>query len=108
MNAQILIHSALLFHQCGVMPIHNGVKFPIVISVYKSLNGLAPDYMKDMFERVADVSVRSTRLSATNNLLNTNRKFCVSRNALRYWGANLYNSLDTITQSSQTLASFKY
>ncbi len=86
MNAPNLTHSAPLFHQCRAMPIQNRVKFRIVTSVYKSLNGLTPDYMKDMFERVADVSVRSS-LSATNNVYVPNRTLCIT--ALPYSGANL-------------------
>ncbi len=38
-----LTHSALLFHQCGVMPIYNRIKFRTVTTVYKSLNGLTPE-----------------------------------------------------------------
>ncbi len=102
MNAPKL---APLFHQCRVM---NQVKFCIVTSAYKSLNGLTPDHMEDMFERVADLLVRSTRLSTTNHLYVPNRKLSVSGRALRYRCANLYNSLDTVTQFSQTLASFKH
>ncbi len=30
------------------------------VKVYKSLNGLAPGYMQDMFKYVTDVNVRST------------------------------------------------
>ncbi len=33
------------------MPIQNRVKFRTVTTVYKSLNGLTPDYMKNMFEK---------------------------------------------------------
>ncbi len=51
MNVPNLTHSAPLFHQCGVMPIQNRVKFPTVTTVYESLNGLTPDYMKNMFEK---------------------------------------------------------
>ncbi len=68
------------------MPIKNQVK-----SVFKSLNGLTPDYMNDILESVADVSVRSTRLSATNNLYVLNRKLCLGRRT-QYSGANLNNS----------------
>ncbi len=83
MNAPKLIHSVLLFQQCGVMSIPNEATFRIVRSVFESLNGLILDYMKDMFEIVTDVSVKSTRLSATNNVYVSNRTLCVSRRALR-------------------------
>ncbi len=40
-----------------------------VVMVYKSLNGLAPGYMQDMFKHVTDVNVRSKLyLSGGKNL----------------------------------------
>ncbi len=45
-NIANLTHSSPLFHQCEVMPIQN--KFQTVTTVYKSRNGLTPDYMKNI------------------------------------------------------------
>ncbi len=86
---------------------HKRVTCYIVTSVYK-FNELTTDYMKDMFERVADVSVRSIALVPPNYQYLPNRELCVSRRALQDSGTTGYNSLDTIIQSSQTLASFKH
>ncbi len=36
------------------------------VMVYKSLNGLAPAYMWDMFKYVTDVNVRNTRNADKN------------------------------------------
>ncbi len=52
MNVPNLTHSAPLFHQSAVMPIQSRVKFRTVITLYKSLNRLTPDYMKNRFEKV--------------------------------------------------------
>ncbi len=96
MNVSNLRHSAPLFHQCGVMPIQNRVKFRTVTTVYKSLNGLTPNYMKNMFEKVSNITTRSTRLSTTNSLYIPKRNLCVSQRALCYSGVTLYNTLGLI------------
>ncbi len=108
MNVPNLTHSGPLFHQCGVMPIQNRVKFWTVTTVYKSLNGLTSEYMKNMFEKVSNITTRSTRLSTTNSLYIRKRNLCVSRRTLHYSGATLYNTLDSSTQSCSSLSSFKH
>ncbi len=108
MNIHNLTHSAPLFHQCGVMPIQNRVQFRPVTTVYKSLNGLTPDYMKNMFGKVSNITTRSTRLSTNNSTYIPKHNLCVSRRVVRYSGATLYNTLDLSTQSSSSLSSFKH
>ncbi len=54
---------------------HKRVTCYIVTSVYK-FNELTTDYMKDMFERVADVSVRSIALVPPNYQYLPNRELC--------------------------------
>ncbi len=78
MNVPNLTHSAPLFHQCEVIPIQNRVKFRTVTTVYKSLNGLIPDYMKNIFEKVSNITTRSTRLSTTNSLYIPKCNLCIS------------------------------
>ncbi len=102
-----LTHSAPLFHQCGVKPNQNSVKFRAVTTLYKSLNGLTPDYMKNMFEVVSNIT-RSTRLSTTNSLYIPKCNLCISWRVLCYSGATLYNTLDSSTQSCSSLSSFKH
>ncbi len=106
-NVATLTHSAPLFHQCGVMPIQNRVKFRTVTTVYKSLNGLTPDYMKNMFEKVSNITTRSTCLRTTNNIYIPKRNLCVKRRALCY-SATLYKTLDSSTESCSFLSSFKH
>jgi len=74
--------------------------------VYKSLNGLAPDYLKSMFtDRIA---------ISTYSLRNCEGKLAVPlpcnnflKNSFSYSGAVLWNSLPTNLRQAQTLASFK-
>ncbi len=63
MNVPKLTHSASLFNECKIMTIQNRVKFRTATLVYKSLNGLTPIYMTNMFQKVANVSTRKTRSS---------------------------------------------
>ncbi len=108
MNVPNLTHSAPLFNQCGILPIQNSFKFLTVTTVYKSLNGLTPDYMKNMFEQISNITTRSTCLSTTNSLYISKRNLCVSRRALPNSGATLYNTVDLSTQSCSSLSSFKH
>ncbi len=52
MNVPKLTHSAPLFNECEIMTIQNRVKFRTATLVYKSLNGLTPIYMANMFQKV--------------------------------------------------------
>jgi hypothetical protein len=107
MDVPRLTHSEPLFNQCGVMPIQKRVKFRTVTMVYKTLHGLTPSYMSDIFKSVSEVSSRTTRSSQSNKLYVPRRDLCVSRRSLRYSGAVLYNTLNSNITDSQSLASFK-
>ncbi len=49
------------------MPIHDRISFRKVTMVYKSVNDLAPNYMKDMFTYVWDSHSHTTRSSVKND-----------------------------------------
>ncbi len=53
--------TAPLLSKLNWMTIMDRVKYRKTIIVYKSLNGLAPPYMRKMFKFVSDVSKRNTR-----------------------------------------------
>ncbi len=50
------------------MPIHDRIKFRKATRVYKSVNDLAPNYMKYMITYVRDSHSRTTRSSVKNDL----------------------------------------
>ncbi len=77
-------------------------------TVYKSLNRLTPDYIKNLFEKVSNIWTRSTRLSTINSLHIPKRNLCVIRRALNYSDATLYNTLDSSTQLFPSLNSFQH
>ncbi len=53
--------STLLLSTLKWMSLMDRVLYYKTVMVYKSLNGLSPWYMQDMFKYVTDVNVRSTR-----------------------------------------------
>ena len=74
--------------------------------VYKSLNGLVPDYLKSMFT--------DQRATSTYSLRNFEGKLALPlphtnflKNSFSYSGAVLWNSLPTNLRQAQTLTSFK-
>jgi len=74
--------------------------------VYKSVDGLAPDYLKSMFtdrSAISTYSLRNCDGKLAIPLLRTN----FLKNSLSYSGAVLWNSLPTNLRQAQTLASFK-
>ena len=74
--------------------------------VYKSLNGLAPDYLKSMFtdrSATSSYSLRNCEGKLALPLPRTN----FLKNSFIYSGAVLWNSLPTNLWQAQMLASFK-
>ncbi len=57
-----------MFFSLKWMPIHDRIKFRKATMVYKSVNDLAPNYMKDMFTYVQGSHSHTTRSSVKNDL----------------------------------------
>ncbi len=53
--------TALLLAKLKWMSLVDSVLYCNAVMVYKSLNGLAPAYIRAMFKYVTDINVRSTR-----------------------------------------------
>ncbi len=73
--------SAPLFDQCDIQ---TRGKFWTVTMVYKTLKGLNPPYMSDMFKSVSEMSSLLTRSRQSNKLYVPRKNICVSRMSLRY------------------------
>ena len=75
-----------------------------VCMVYKSLNGLAPHYLRSRFVQRSTITGYSLRNTAVS-LPRTN----FLKNSFRYSGAVLWNSLPThLRQAGSLASSFKY
>lgn len=74
--------------------------------VFKSLNGLAPEYMRSMFterDTVASYSLRDT----LHKLAIPKPRTDYLKNSFGYAGAALWNSLPVELRQANTLSSFK-
>ena len=74
--------------------------------VYKSLNGLAPEYLKSMFTDRSSTTTYSLRNCEGKLALPLPRTNFL-KNSFSFSGAVLWNSLPTNLRQAQTLASFK-
>ena len=74
--------------------------------VYKSLNGLAPDYLKSMFTDQSAISAYSLK-NCEGKLAVPLPRTNFLKNSFNYNGAVMWNSLLTNLRQAQTIASFK-
>ena len=75
--------------------------------VYKALNGLAPEYISDVFTNVSESHVRNLR-SVDNDLLRVPRsRTSYFENSFTISSAKLWNELPLDIRSISTLNTFK-
>ena len=96
------------------LPVIRALKWPTVRElidfeaqkmVFKSLNGDVPSYMKDMFTRVNNSTLRSLRNAEDLRL--PLLKSAGGQKCFAYRGAKLWNNLGTEVRNSSTIRSFK-
>ena len=95
-----------LLNRVGQPSLFNGRVHYILTLVYKSLNGLAPEYITNMFSlKTRSINLRT---SGTHSLfvprVNTTK---YGLHSLSYYGSKLWNSLPNTTRSLPTVAAFK-
>ncbi len=74
----------------------------------KSLNGLAPVYVSEMFKYVHESHSRDTRTSARSDLsLSSGKHKDIYINSFAYSGAKIWNAIPTNIRNSVSLESFK-
>ena len=81
-------------------------KFQTAVMVYKSLNGLALDYLRTMFSSRSDTCAYSLR-GSTGKLTVPLPRTNFLKNSFSYRGAVVWNSLPVDLRQAQTLTSFK-
>ncbi len=90
------------------MPLGDRVKYRKTYMMYKSLNGLAPVYMSEMFKYVHESHFRDTRTSSPSNLsLQSGKHKDIYINSFMYSGAKIWNHIPTNIRKSVSLESFK-
>ncbi len=101
-------HSKDMLFSLKLMPIRDRIKFCKTIMLYKSVNDLTPNYMKDMFTYVRDSHSCTTRSSIKNDLyLPTGKHKELYIQSFAYTGANIWNSINPDIHNQQSLNSFK-
>ncbi len=77
--------------------------------VYKSLNGLAPPYMRKMFKFVSDVSKRNTRYVVKTKLyLPTGKYLKMFTDSFAYSAAEVWNTIPNNICNCETIGAFKH
>ena len=76
------------------------------ILMFKSIHGIAPDYMCDEINTQCDIAERSTRSLNFNNAVVPYVSLESFRNSFAYRGPVLWNALPLSTKKCETLASF--
>ncbi len=76
--------------------------------MYKSLNGLAPVYMSEMFKYVHENHSKDTRTAARSDLsLSSGKHKDIYINSFAYSGVKIWNDIPTNIRNSVSLKSFK-
>ena len=75
------------------LPLQLRIKQRKAVMVFKSLNGLLPSYMRNLFVNISEVNTRSTRLSNKNNLYVPSFNVNIYKNSLAVSGAMIWNDI---------------
>ena len=90
------------------LPIAARIQFKICLLTYKSLHGLAPQYIADFLKPVASVSRRSTLRSASNeSLIIPATKTAFGTRAFCVTGPTYWNQLPETAKNTATVDTFK-
>ena len=99
--------SLTLYKKFRVMKISDRIDYKMVALTYKAVNGIAPDYMTDMFKPVRDTHTRSTRAAAAGDLAVPVARLKLRRNALAHRGAKLFNQCNNDVRTAGSIECFK-
>ena len=105
-NSSYHASSLPLIGNLGWLTIKEMIEFETATTVYKSLHGLAPEYMQLMFTKVSKSGSRSLRNTDTDLRL---PRFAISygQRSFLYRSVNVWNKLSTEIKNAPLLATFK-
>jgi len=85
-----------------------GISLIFLVLVYRCLHGLAPQYLSDYFQRVADTNRRRLRSSSSSFLaVRRTRLSTVGDRAFPVLGSRFWNTLPVSVTSAPSLAVFR-
>ena len=107
LQADILTPSLRMFNELKWLSFPRRVQYHSCVMVYKALNNLAPDYVKDLFKNVSDTHNRNTR-SVDKALLHIPRfKTNSFENSFSVSAARIWNTIPLEVRTSSNLETFK-
>ncbi len=90
------------------MSLMDKVLYRKAVMVYKSLNGLAPGYMQDMFKCVTNVNVRSSCNADESKLyLPGGKKMKKYTDNFSFSGGMIWNTIPSDVREVESLTAFK-
>ena len=95
-----------LIGSLGWLTIKELINFETSKMVYKSLNVLAPDYLRDLFQKVSEATNRQLRNSSTDLRLPLLRT-STGQKSFAYRGAKVWSDLDSVVKASTSFSSFR-
>ena len=100
-------HASLpLISKLGWLTVNEMIDFETACMVYTALRGLAPPYMKSMFQKLSESCNRTLRNTSTDLRI----PFCKTSNGQRsfsYRGVTVWNQLSLEIKTAPSLAAFK-
>ena len=89
------------------MDIFNRISFRRVVAVFKGINGSSPSYIKDMFIKVSEISIRLTRQSVNLNSYLPKVNISLFKSSFAYNATYLYNQLPQVNEPARSVEQFK-
>ena len=85
---------------------HRRIKHGLTM-IYKILNGLAPNYLRDNFTLTSEIHNINTRRAGNTIFINKNITSKIHRKSYSFYMARIYNSLPENIQKSVSVNAFK-
>lgn len=101
------VHGIDIVKDLGWFNIRQRRDYFTAILVYKSLNGMSPDYMTDLFTYTHEISAYNTRATAQNILCVPKVNKHIFSQSIQYNGPRIWNSLPVEVRNAESLISFK-
>ena len=99
--------SSLMFKDLRWQTFPDRVNYHKAVLIYKSLNNLAPSYIKDLFQLNSEVHSYPLRSTNSNKLYMHKPKTEIFRKSLTYSGPAIWNSLPDDVRNANSLTLFK-
>ena len=95
-----------LIHNLNWPTVSDIIRSETATTMYKSLNGLVPEYLSNLFVKNSTRNVRELRNTETDLSLPL-RKTKNGQNAISFRGPKLWNQLELDLKQAPSLATFK-